>query len=158
MLLGLQHQIAPGPYLRIRCLACKCPETQATSYEYRERFVLLRSIPLTPFRRVNYIECATCNTKYTSPIALAELPYLLPDELARLLNPPVGRWKGGLAVGSLVLSPIPFLGLLVSLISMATNGSRSGHWSRTISLAGCGISALVTSVAIVFAMLAAMGV
>jgi hypothetical protein len=144
MLYGVQSQTAPGPSLTIHCAACNVPDAPATTYQFSERVAILHVIPVTPFMRTNYVKCDRCGEAFVSPIALDELPYLEPEELHQLLRRSVGLVEMFMAVAAIILSWIPFLGLIMALIALALNGWRKNHWTRPVSRAAVVIAVIVT--------------
>jgi hypothetical protein len=144
MLSGVDSRTLAGPSIVIHCAACNVPDAPATTYQYGERLAILHVIPLTPYSQTNYVKCERCGEAFVSPIALTELPYLEPGELHRLLRRRVGLVEMFLAVAAIILSWIPFVGLVMSLIALAVNGWRKNHWTRPVSRVAAVISVVVT--------------
>ncbi len=147
-----------GPSIVIHCAACDATDVPAETFEYGERVALLHVVPITPYVRTNYVKCTRCGEQFVSPIALSELPYLHPDELDKLLRRRVGLIPQFLAFAAIILSWVPMIGLLMSLIALAANWSRKKHWTRNVSRAAVGIALITSGVLGLMLLLAALGV
>lgn len=145
MLNGVQGRTINGPTIVINCPACGAERVDADTFEYGERLTLLHVVPLTPFSRNFYVKCGKCSEQFSSPIAPAELEYLLPNELQAVLRRHVGLVPAFLAIVGLLLSPLPIIGLVMAIISLAVNGFRQKHWTRFVSRLSVGFALVVSA-------------
>lgn len=135
----------PGPDTRINCPTCG-PNVPARTYRLEERMGVY-FIPLLT-QRETYVECAGCGVSRLTRLPLETLGEYPPDELDHCLYRRVSLVVKFLALASVLLSCVPFVGLGLGVAGLVAS-YRTGGWIKVASLVGIAIGALVSAVTIV---------
>lgn len=130
----------PGPGVRINCPKCG-PNVPASSYRLEERMGVY-FIPLLT-QRETYVECSGCGTARLTDLSFDELAASPPDEIDRHLNPRVSLVIKFMALASIAVFCIPFVGLGFGLAGFFAT-RRTGGWVKVASLIGVVLGAIGT--------------
>lgn len=136
----------PGPDVQMNCPGCGSVAL-ARTYE-REEKIRVYHVPFLTQREV-YVECKRCRMVRLATVPLAELDRYSADELDAHLHERVSIIVKFLALASLVLFCVPFVGLIIGLSALLAS-YRTGGWPRAVSVIGVLLSLVLTSVVLYF--------
>jgi predicted small integral membrane protein len=142
----------PGPATRINCPKCG-PNTPALSYTLVEKMGVF-FIPLFT-QRETYLECARCGSARLVNVPLEGLGRYKADELDAHVFQRMSIVVKFLALASVLLACVPFLGLGFGLFGFWSS-YRTGGWVKVVSIVGIVLSTLGTTFMLV-AMMSAKG-
>ncbi len=135
----------PGPDTRINCPKCG-PNVPARTHRLEERMGVY-FIPLLT-QRETFVECAGCGESRHTALPLEKLGEYPPDELDRHLYRRVSVVVKFLALASVLVFCIPFVGLGLGVAGLV-GSYRTGGWVKVVSIVGITIGALVSTIATV---------
>lgn len=125
-----------GPEVRFHCPVCKT-EVDGRTYRLFERL----AVP----QEETFVECIPCGIARLVKLPLEELDQYSADELTDHLTPKVSVVVKFLAIASVVLFLVPFIGLVMGGAALLAS-YHSGSWTKRVSLIGVGLSSVVTIV------------
>lgn len=130
----------PGPGARINCPKCG-PNVPAVTYRLEERMGVY-FIPLFTSRET-YVECPKCGSARLTDLTFDELAACPPDELDRHVYQRVSLIIKFMAVASIFVFCIPFVGLGFGIVGFVAS-RRTGGWVKVVSLIGIVLGVLGT--------------
>lgn len=135
----------PGPDTRINCPTCG-PNVPARTYRTEERMGVFY-IPLITQRETR-VECTGCGNARLTQLPIEQLADYPPGELENHLFPRVSFITKFVALASVLVSCIPFVGLGLGVAGFLAS-RRTGGWVKVASLVGIVLGVLVTAVCVV---------
>ena len=147
LLINSRIQKTPGPTVTINCPACHAKSVAAESMRQVDQLELFYLLPFMKLRNT-FVTCRECNKQLICSAAFDELDELSVDDLSQHLVHHISIVNKFLALSSLLLCWIPFVGLLLGCISLAVNWRTTG-WTKTLSYIGIGASALLTAALVI---------
>jgi predicted RNA-binding Zn-ribbon protein involved in translation (DUF1610 family) len=130
----------PGPEIKINCPKCG-PNVPASTYRLEERMGLY-FIPLFT-QRETYVECPKCGSARLTDLTFDELAACPPDEIDRHVYQRVSIIVKFMAVASVLVFCVPFVGLGFGIAGFVAS-KRTGGWVKAVSLIGIVLGALGT--------------
>ncbi len=128
---GATRQEEQGPIIEITCPKCG-QSCDADSVEITEWVKLFIVIPILRLRNT-YLTCTRCRKTYHVKIRLDELAYADREDLDAMLAVSKPSFMTSFfVILTAVLCILPFIGLLLSLISMALTWKKGG-WQKVIT-------------------------
>lgn len=130
-MIGLSYRAnqVPGPSLKINCPACGQMGIWGSSYdEVYEMRAIFFSVNCREY--FSYVKCTNCGENLTSVFPISYLEPLDADSLEEFLYFGPNGVCVGLAVASLLLSPLPIVGPALALLAMAVNAK----FTRTLCI------------------------
>jgi cation transporter-like permease len=121
-----------GRDLVIHCPKCGRPNTSARAYQG----------PVD--RHITWVKCMACNGKLYSKLPANELTGLSPEQLSTIVVHPDSRGMRLFAILAIALCIFPYVGLIASAISTATNWKITG-WPKRVSVIALAISVVMTA-------------
>lgn len=125
-----------GPDVRFHCPVCKT-EVAARTFRLFE----VHAVP----QEETFVECIPCGITRLVHLPLEELDQYSVDELTEHLTPRVSIVVKFLAIASVVLFLVPFVGLVLGGVGLLAS-YHSGSWTKRVSLIGVGLSSVVAIV------------
>ncbi len=141
LLITTKTRRTPGPVVEIHCPMCGANSVAAQSFEQLETIGLFYVIPLLWFRNT-FVRCSACGKDSVSKIKIDELERYSADDLTHFLARRTSFISKFMAVASLIICWIPFVGLAFAVIAVLSN-LRSNGWPRTLSWVSTIIATLV---------------
>ncbi len=129
----------PGPDTRINCSKCG-PNVPARTYRQEERMGVF-FIPMFT-QRETYVECTKCGESRLSRLPLEKLAECPPDELDQHVYHRVSLIIKFMALASVLVFCIPFVGLGFGVAGFI-GSRRAGGWVKVVSIIGIVIGTLV---------------
>lgn len=142
----------PGAVVEIDCPRCGAAGVAAVPYRQIDDLCAFYFLPLFTIRNT-FVECTACRTKLRSSVDLDEIPQHSHGELSQFLSHDISFVVKFLAIASLVLCLAPFVGFVLSLLTVLFTLKTPG-WPRTLGRVSLVISGLLT---LAFFVLLAMG-
>ncbi len=133
----------PGPTVTIDCPACKAKSVNGESVRQVDQLELFYLLPFMKLRNT-FVTCHECNKQLICTAPFDELGELSVDDLSQHLVHHVSIINKFLALASVLLCWVPFVGLLLGCISLAVNWRITG-WTKKLSYIGIGASAVLTA-------------
>lgn len=128
---GATREEEPGPTVEITCPKCG-QSCDADSVEITEWVKLFIVIPILRLRNT-YLTCTRCRKSYLVKLRLDELAYADREDLDDMLAVSKPSFMTSFfAILTLVLCILPFVGLLLSMISLALTWKHGG-WQKVIT-------------------------
>ncbi len=137
----------PGPPIIIRCPRCGAEAIGANAYRQVDDLCAFYFLKLFTVRNT-FVECSNCRAKLRSSVDLDELAQYRGDELDQFLSHDVSFVVKFLAIASLLLCIAPFVGAVLSLITVLLT-LKSPGWTRTLARIALAISIVITGLALV---------
>lgn len=132
---------SPPVIVHMRCQRCLA-ETTGVGREHVESVNLLFVIPIFKKHTV-FVRCNSCGSEFLSRIGLETLAGYDGNDVGHHLVPRSDETIAQfLAMGALVASCIPFLGLPLALAAIGVT-IRTGGWARTVGI----IAAILSTIA-----------
>lgn len=132
----------PGPDLLMDCPSCSARNTLAKAADITAREYLYGFIPITT-NRWTAITCGSCNRAFRSPLPLADLAVMTPEEISVLVSVYGMAYVDFLTkfciVISIVFSIVPLISLPCAIIGLLSTRKRRTRW-RTAAWVGLGLS------------------
>lgn len=131
-----------GPQIEIDCPRCGATGVAAAAYRQVDdlcAFYFLRLFTL----KNTFVECTSCRVKLRSSVDLDEFPRYQHGELNQFLAHDVSFVVKFLAVASLLLCWTPFVGLVLSLLTVVLT-LKTPTWARTLGRVSLVLSGLIT--------------
>ena len=147
VLLVAKSRKEPGPPLTIRCPKCSTEDVQATAYRQVDDLCAFYFLTLMTLRNT-FVECSRCRAKLRSSVDLDELPRYRSGELNQFLTHDISFVVKFLAIASVLMCIVPFVGPLLALITVLATLKHPG-WARTLGRVSLVIGSITTGLAVV---------
>lgn len=149
-------QQIPGPSFPINCRACGREGVAARSFESEERMKLYAVVPV-PTQRERHVVCTACGADRLTDLSWDELTILSPDVAERHIFERVSFVAKFLAIVSLVLFPLPVLGLVLGLVTLVLC-RRTRGWPFRVALIAATLHVMLWGGALIWSALVALKV
>ena len=136
-----------GPPLTIHCPKCSTEDAQATAYRQVDDLCAFYFLKLMTLRNT-FVECSRCRAKLRSSVDLDELPRYRGGELNQFLTHDISFVVKFLAIASVLMCIVPFVGPLLALITVIAT-LKSPGWARTLGRVSLVIGCIITGLAVV---------
>lgn len=147
VLLVAKSRKEPGPPVTIRCPKCSAEDVQATAYRQVDDLCAFYFLKLMTLRNT-FVECLSCRAKLRSSVDLDELPRYRGGELNQFLTHDISFVVKFLAIASVLMCIVPFVGPLLALITVIAT-LKSPGWARTLGRVSLVIGCIITGLAVV---------
>ncbi len=147
IIITTKSQQNPGPDISINCPLCNATGVAAQSFEQLDEIGLFWLIPLCRLRNT-FVRCSECTKQLIAKASIHEIGDYSVEEISQRLVGRVPLISQFLAVASVLLFFVPFVGLVMALIAVIVNRRNTG-WLRTLSWIGAILSGLITMLFVV---------